>query len=118
MSESQIIENIQVSSKNSYVIEDKNDEAFDLLMGLPPAINSLTSVIPCGCKNLQRRKKEFEENFRKIEYQKALIRLINSLEKIKEFMDDITQLKGLNKYVIATNIEKRFKQLTEEYRPA
>ncbi|CAG8779736.1 8703_t:CDS:1, partial [Cetraspora pellucida] len=156
MSEPQIIENIQVSSKNNYVIEDKNDETFDLANGitttLNAVINSLTSVVPwlatvaglineiikiyeaaqynkkicaalmdrvtsaeAAVKILQRRKKEFEENFRKIEYQKAFIRLINSLEKIKEFIDDVTQLKGLNKYVIATNIEKRFKQLTEEY---
>ncbi|CAG8674093.1 5074_t:CDS:2, partial [Racocetra persica] len=117
MSESQIIENIQVSSKDIYVIEDKNDEAFNLANGitttLNAAINSLTSVVP-WLATAAELINEIIKIYETAQYNKKNCAALMD-QKIKEFINDVTQLKGLGKYVIATNIEKRFKQLTEEY---
>ncbi|RIB14629.1 kinase-like domain-containing protein [Gigaspora rosea] len=66
-------------------------------------------------KILQQRKSEYEPQFQDIGRQKSFLRFISSLEKIKIFAEEVTQIRGFNKYLKATDISQKFRELTKEY---
>ncbi|KAG9293109.1 hypothetical protein G9A89_016471 [Geosiphon pyriformis] len=70
-------------------------------------------------KNLQVRKNEHMDFFKNNENYRIFQNFRNNIEKIKRFIEDISQIKGLRKftqgYLQANAIKKTFKELTKEF---
>nr|CAG8439005.1 3681_t:CDS:2 [Entrophospora candida] len=64
---------------------------------------------------LKIRRLENEDLFKSKEYYKNLQKLVNVIRKIQKFIADVSQLKGLRKFMLAHSIEDEFKRLTEEF---
>ncbi|CAG8729920.1 36594_t:CDS:2, partial [Gigaspora margarita] len=64
---------------------------------------------------LQRRKQENEEKFRSQVYYNNFMKFKNVLEKIKNFAGEVTQIRGISKYLNASNIKDKFLELTRDY---
>ncbi|CAG8484894.1 12459_t:CDS:2 [Dentiscutata heterogama] len=65
-------------------------------------------------KNLILREKEKSEFF--TGPNNVIIRkLVCIMKKIKEFIKEISELKGLRKYLVSKGVEERFKELTNEF---
>ncbi|KAF0558605.1 kinase-like protein [Gigaspora margarita] len=64
---------------------------------------------------LQRRKQENEEKFRSQAYYNSFMKFKNVLEKIKNFAGEVTQIRGISKYLDASNIKDKFLELTRDY---
>ncbi|KAF0502412.1 kinase-like protein [Gigaspora margarita] len=64
---------------------------------------------------LQRRKQRNEEKFRSQSYYNNFIKFKNDLEKIKNFAGEVTQIRGISKYLNANNIKNKFLELTRDY---
>jgi hypothetical protein len=76
---------------------------------------SRATAAETAVKNLKIRRLENESLFRSKEYYKNFQRLVIIIEKIKKFIDDISQIKGLRKFLAAYSIEKEFFDLTSEF---
>ncbi|CAG8777532.1 22114_t:CDS:2, partial [Dentiscutata erythropus] len=71
--------------------------------------------VEAALKFLLIQKEDFGEKFSDLKYQESLHTLKNVLDKIKDFTEQVTQLRGLEKWINAQNIEKNYKELMEEY---
>ncbi|RIB25934.1 kinase-like domain-containing protein [Gigaspora rosea] len=71
--------------------------------------------VEAALKFLLIQKEDFNEKFADLKYQESLHTLKNVLDKIKTFTEQVTQLRGLEKWIHAQTIEKTFKDLMEEY---
>ena len=58
---------------------------------------------------------ENESLFKSKEYYKNFQRLVILIEKIRKFIEDISQIKGLRKFLASYSIEKEFFDLTNEF---
>ncbi|CAG8749747.1 9718_t:CDS:1, partial [Dentiscutata heterogama] len=56
-----------------------------------------------------------KENFQKKTYYLAFERFKNILTQIKEYTKSVSKLKGYKKYFLATDIKKKFDQLTTDF---
>ncbi|RIB18583.1 kinase-like domain-containing protein [Gigaspora rosea] len=66
-------------------------------------------------KNLEIRRAENEDLFKSKEYYKNFQKLVNVIVKIKIFIEDVSQIKGLRRFLASKSIEEEFKSLTEEF---
>jgi hypothetical protein len=66
-------------------------------------------------KNLEIRRLENESLFKSKEYYRNFQKLIIIIEKIKKFIEKISQIKGLRTFLAAHSIEKEFLDLTNEF---
>ncbi|RIA93087.1 kinase-like domain-containing protein [Glomus cerebriforme] len=64
---------------------------------------------------LQSRKQKNEDKFRNKDYYKAFNRYIYVLKDIKEFITDISNIKGFKKYAKAHYIREKYEILTKNY---
>ncbi|CAG8564976.1 6682_t:CDS:2 [Racocetra fulgida] len=71
--------------------------------------------VEAAIKFLLLKKEDFAEKLADLKYQEALHTLKNVLDKIKDFTEQVTQLRGLEKIMHAHSIEKTYKELMEEY---
>ncbi|CAG8831263.1 7390_t:CDS:2, partial [Cetraspora pellucida] len=65
--------------------------------------------------NILKSRTKCDEKFQDLQYQKSFLRFQDSLEKIKVFAEEVTQLRGVGKILCATSIKKKFNELMEEY---
>ncbi|GBC05876.1 hypothetical protein RclHR1_06490011 [Rhizophagus clarus] len=72
------------------------------------------TIAESAIKNLQVRREENEEFFSEENYVN-LQKLVTVIGKIRKFVGEISQLKGLQKYIQAKNIEKTAMDLTKEF---
>ncbi|CAG8824578.1 25716_t:CDS:2 [Gigaspora margarita] len=71
--------------------------------------------VEAALKFLLVQKEDFGEKLADLNYQESLHTLKNVLDKIKDFTEQVTQLRGLKKWTNAQNIEKNYRELMEEY---
>ncbi|CAG8730194.1 23227_t:CDS:2 [Gigaspora margarita] len=71
--------------------------------------------VDAALKFLLIQREDFCEKFKDLKYQESLHTLKNVLDKIKTFTEQVTQLRGLEKLILAQTIEKTYKELMEEY---
>jgi hypothetical protein len=91
----EIVEIYQTAERNKKICED---------------ILNRVQIAEASVRNLKDRKEFFtEENFNK------LYRLINIIRKMRQFLIEITQLKGLKKYFHSKDIQKIFNNLINEF---
>src|SRR5436853_2144939 len=72
------------------------------------------SAAEAAVRNLKIRRDQNKSFFN----QKNLIllqRLVHNIQQIKRFVSEVSQLKGLTKYVQAKSIEKNFKELCRDF---
>ncbi|CAG8568337.1 24985_t:CDS:2, partial [Racocetra persica] len=65
--------------------------------------------------NLEIRRLENEDLFKSKEYYKNFQKLVNVISKIKIFIEEVSQLKGLRRFLASKSIEDEFKYLTDEF---
>ncbi|CAG8699990.1 14333_t:CDS:1, partial [Acaulospora morrowiae] len=65
--------------------------------------------------NLKIRRFENEDMFRSKEYYKNFQKLVSIISRIKDFIAEVSQIKGLRKFLVAKSIEGEFKELTSEF---
>ncbi|EXX56325.1 uncharacterized protein OCT59_023059 [Rhizophagus irregularis] len=78
------------------------------------ALIDRVSAAEAAVRNLKIRRDQNKSFFN----QKNLIllqRLVNNINQIKKFVGEVSQLKGLSKYVQAKSIEKNFKELCRDF---
>ncbi|GBC03860.1 hypothetical protein RclHR1_05370005 [Rhizophagus clarus] len=78
------------------------------------ALIDRVSAAEAAVRNLKIRRDQNKNFFN----QKNLIllqRLVNNIHQIKKFVGEVSQLKGLTKYVQAKSIEKSFKELCRDF---
>ncbi|CAG8443160.1 7207_t:CDS:2 [Diversispora eburnea] len=73
-------------------------------------VNAISDVI----EKLNKQKEE-NEKFRDQSYYNAFVRFVRILKEIKEFIQDVSQLKGQRKYAHGSAIKDRCKDLIEEF---
>ncbi|CAG8620309.1 3069_t:CDS:2, partial [Diversispora eburnea] len=73
------------------------------------------NIAELSIRNLQRRKKENEKNFRDVEYFMAFRRFIEVMKNIKQFIDNISTLSEFQKYFHANSVKVKFESLTSEF---
>ncbi|CAG8641001.1 40810_t:CDS:10 [Gigaspora margarita] len=66
-------------------------------------------------KFLQRRKAENERHFRNVEYYKNFVRFVDVLKRIKEFIKNVSELKGYRKFVHSRSIKQKFENIVKEF---
>ncbi|CAG8439885.1 11866_t:CDS:2 [Scutellospora calospora] len=66
-------------------------------------------------KFLLVQKDEYEVKFADLKFQESLVTFKNILDKIKDFAEQVTQLRGIERLINAQAIEKNYKDLMEEY---
>lgn len=76
---------------------------------------SRTTAAETAVKNLEIRRLENESLFKSKEYYKNFQRLVIIVGKIKKFIEEISQIKGLRRFLAANSIEKDFFDLTNEF---
>src|SRR4051812_31990844 len=64
---------------------------------------------------LEIRRLENEDVFKSKEYYKNFQKLVIVIGKIKNFIEEVSQIKGLRRFLAANSIEEQFKNLTEEF---
>ncbi|RIB28594.1 hypothetical protein C2G38_2157577 [Gigaspora rosea] len=70
--------------------------------------------VATAIRKLNRRKEEEKEKFHDCDYLKTLIKLHKVLKNIKEFINDVSQLKGLSKFLYAKDIKSKCLALIDE----
>lgn len=91
----EIVEIYQTAERNKKICED---------------ILNRVQVAEASVRNLKDRKEFFtEENYIK------LYRLVNIIRKMRQFLVEITQLKGLKKYIHSKAIQEIFNNLVNEF---
>ncbi|CAI2184065.1 16829_t:CDS:2 [Funneliformis geosporum] len=65
--------------------------------------------------NIVRRRKENELHFKNQKWYYAFNRFVEVLNKLKQFAEEISQLKRIINFIKARNISERFCELTKEY---
>src|SRR5581483_10709990 len=61
------------------------------------------------------RRLENEEVFKSKEYYKNFQKLVIVIGKIKTFIEEVSQIKGLRRFLAAHSIEDQFKEVTEKF---
>ncbi|RHZ65286.1 hypothetical protein Glove_318g55 [Diversispora epigaea] len=74
-------------------------------------VNAISDVI----EKLNTQKKENETEFRDQSYFNAFVRFVRILKEIKEFIQDVSQLKGQRKYAHGSAIKDRCKDLIDKF---
>ncbi|CAG8840897.1 8563_t:CDS:1, partial [Racocetra persica] len=69
----------------------------------------------CEIKRLKLIKKQYEGKFQEQEYYDTLQKFKTTLEKIKRFVDEFSNMKSINKTFRATDIKEKFESLAEEF---
>ncbi|CAG8438913.1 5151_t:CDS:2 [Acaulospora morrowiae] len=64
---------------------------------------------------LKIRRSEYEESFKSKEFYINLQKLVTVIEKIKNFIKEVSQIKGLRRFMSARSIEGEFQDLIEEF---
>ncbi|RIA96769.1 kinase-like domain-containing protein [Glomus cerebriforme] len=64
---------------------------------------------------LKIRRLENEDVFKSKEYYRNFQKLVIVIGKIKDFIEEVSQIKGLRKFLAANSIEEQFQNLTEEF---
>ncbi|CAG8507047.1 16538_t:CDS:2 [Rhizophagus irregularis] len=64
---------------------------------------------------LKIRRLENEDVFKSKEYYRNFQKLVMVIGKIKNFISEVSQIKGLRKFLAAHSIEEQFRNLTEEF---
>src|SRR6266542_2401932 len=64
---------------------------------------------------LKIRRLENEDIFKSKEYYKNFQKLVIVIGKIKDFIEEVSQIKGLRKFLAAHSIEEKFANLTNEF---
>ncbi|CAI2164338.1 13209_t:CDS:2 [Funneliformis geosporum] len=64
---------------------------------------------------LKIRRLENEDVFKSREYYNNFQKLVVVIDKIKEFIEEVSQIKGLRKFLAAYSIEEKFTNLTDEF---
>ncbi|RIA96766.1 kinase-like domain-containing protein [Glomus cerebriforme] len=64
---------------------------------------------------LKIRKLENEDVLKSQEYYRNFQKLVIVISKIKDFIEKVSQIKGLRKFLAANSIEEQFHKLTEEF---
>ncbi|CAG8620294.1 3068_t:CDS:2, partial [Diversispora eburnea] len=73
------------------------------------------NIAELSIRNLERRKKENEKNFRDEGYYLAFHRFIEVMKNIKQFIGNVSTLSGFKKYFHANSIKEKFESLTSEF---
>ncbi|CAG8547544.1 487_t:CDS:2, partial [Acaulospora colombiana] len=66
-------------------------------------------------KKLYRHREDNEKEFRKKSFYTTFIRFINIMNKVKDFMKDISELNSCAQYFASKSIKKRLEELIKEY---
>ncbi|RHZ75866.1 hypothetical protein Glove_209g130 [Diversispora epigaea] len=66
-------------------------------------------------KTLKRRQTENEKNFRNQEYYKSFIRFIEIMKRIKNFIADVSNLHGYQKFVHSGSVKGKFDSLAKDF---
>ncbi|CAG8771456.1 17937_t:CDS:2 [Gigaspora margarita] len=94
-----------------YKVYDDAKYNLNICDSLMDRVNAAEVVI----KTLERRRTMNEEKFKDLEYYKSFMRFIDILEKIKLFIDEVSNLQGFNKFFNATVTKNKFKSLINEF---
>ena len=78
------------------------------------ALRDRMIVAEAAIKILQPRIKDGDEKLDKT-YQQTFLKFKNSLEKIKIYIEEVSQIQGIKRYINANEIKVKFLLLTEEY---
>lgn len=70
--------------------------------------------VATAIRKLNRRKEEEKEKFHHCDYLKTFIKLHKVLKNIKEFINNVSQLKGLSKFLYAKDIKSKCLALIDE----
>ncbi|KAF0475613.1 kinase-like protein [Gigaspora margarita] len=76
---------------------------------------SRATAAQTAVNNLEIRRAENEDLFKSKEYYKNFQKLVNVIVKIKIFIEDVSQIKGLRRFLASKSIEDEFKTLTEDF---
>ncbi|RHZ46440.1 hypothetical protein Glove_621g62 [Diversispora epigaea] len=66
-------------------------------------------------KTLKRRQEKNEKNFRNPEYYKSFISFIEIMKRIKNFMVDVSNLHGYQKFLHSGSVKDRFDSLAKDF---
>ncbi|CAG8803101.1 6285_t:CDS:2 [Gigaspora margarita] len=66
-------------------------------------------------KTLERRKKLYEKKFRDINYYKTFLKFIDVMERIKQFIKDISTLSGFKRLMHVNLVKEKFGSLINEF---
>ncbi|CAG8625331.1 5177_t:CDS:1, partial [Racocetra fulgida] len=69
----------------------------------------------CEIKRLRLIKKQYEGKFQEQEYYNSLQKFKATLEKIKRFVDEFSNMKSINKTFRASDIKEKFVSLADEF---
>lgn len=97
-----------------YTIYDNARYNLNICESLMDRVDIAESVI----KTLKRRKKNNEENFRKLEYYKSFLRFVDVLKSIKVFIIEVSTIQGYKRFFSANMIRKKFDSLIDEFEVA
>ncbi|CAG8716822.1 17216_t:CDS:2, partial [Acaulospora morrowiae] len=79
------------------------------------ALLSRATAAETAVRDLQIRRLENESLFRSKEYYKNFQKLLVTIGNIKRFIKEVSQIKGLRRFLMANSIEQGFKDITEEF---
>ncbi|KAG9293231.1 hypothetical protein G9A89_010602 [Geosiphon pyriformis] len=66
-------------------------------------------------EDIEIKRREYEESLRQKEYYMNFLKLSSVIKRIKNFIEQVSQVKGLRKFFSANSIEDQFKTLTQEF---
>jgi len=66
-------------------------------------------------KTLERRKKNNEKNFRDNNYYKTFLKFVDVMERIKQFIKDLSTLSGFKSLMRANSVKEKFESLINEF---
>lgn len=66
-------------------------------------------------KTLERRKKNNEKNFRNTNYYITFLKFVDVMERIKQFIKDVSTLSGFKRLIHVNSVKEKFESLTNEF---
>jgi hypothetical protein len=109
-----LLKTVTIMISEIYTIYDNARYNLNICESLMDRVDIAESVI----KTLKRRKKNNEENFRKLEYYKSFLRFVDVLKSIKAFIGEVSTIQGYKRFFSANMIRKKFDSLISEFEVA
>ncbi|GBB84099.1 hypothetical protein RclHR1_10730002 [Rhizophagus clarus] len=79
------------------------------------ALYDRTKLAEFAVDTLQRRKKYYEDNFKRQDWYDAFNRFVDVLKDIKTFAKEISTIRGYQKYLKSYSIKDKFQELSTKY---
>ncbi|CAG8565968.1 7224_t:CDS:2, partial [Racocetra fulgida] len=66
-------------------------------------------------KTLERKKKNYEKNFRDVNYYKTCLKFIDVMERIKQFIKEVSTLSGFKRLMQVNLVKEKFRSLINKF---